>query len=382
MGKTVLVGERLGVLWIVSGNSGIVCDRISVGLHADKTKETIRIQRQETCLTMRMRITIPGYRRFFKFSDIRYNLRMINSSGLNGVFTAVLTPLHENGSLAEAELPRLLKFLAERGSSGALLLGTTGEGPSFSPEERVRIVRAGVQIRQEYPYFNILVGSGTPSLEETISINKAVFDLGADGVVVLPPYFFRKASEDGIFEWFSQTLKRSVPPGKAFLVYHIPSLSGINLSLDLFDRLLTSFPEHCIGMKDSSADPNFTRQLGERFGSELKVFNGTDSLFDLALENAAVGCITAMANLRSPDLNRIWEARRQGKVDCAAHERVVRDRRLMERFPPNPPLYKALIHRLHGFPLWRVKPPLVDLTPVQVDTILAQVRSEAPEFSS
>ncbi len=329
-----------------------------------------------------MEITIPGYQRFFKFSDIHYNLYMNDSSEINGVFAAALTPLHENGSLAEEELPGLLKFLAQRGANGALLLGTTGEGPSFSPEERIRIVRAGMQIRREFPHFKILVGSGTPSLEETISINKAVFDLGVDGVVVLPPYFFRNAPEAGIFEWFSQALRRSAPTGKAFLVYHIPSLSGINLSMDFFDRLLTSFPDHCIGMKDSSADPDFARQLGQRFGSALKVFNGTDSLFDLALENAAAGCITAMANLRSPDLRLIWNARRQEKVDLAAKERVVRGRLLMERFPPNPPLYKALIHRLHGFPLWNVRPPLVDLPPAQVETILAQVLSEAPEFSA
>lgn len=382
VGKTVLTGGRLGVFTIVSGSSGMACDVISAGLHAAKARNKTTTQRQKTDLAPCMEITIPGYQRFFKFSDIHYNLYMNDSSEINGVFAAALTPLHENGSLAEEELPGLLKFLAQRGANGALLLGTTGEGPSFSPEERIRIVRAGMQIRREFPHFKILVGSGTPSLEETISINKAVFDLGVDGVVVLPPYFFRNAPEAGIFEWFSQALRRSAPTGKAFLVYHIPSLSGINLSMDFFDRLLTSFPDHCIGMKDSSADPDFARQLGQRFGSALKVFNGTDSLFDLALENAAAGCITAMANLRSPDLRLIWNARRQEKVDLAAKERVVRGRLLMERFPPNPPLYKALIHRLHGFPLWNVRPPLVDLPPAQVETILAQVLSEAPEFSA
>lgn len=319
--------------------------------------------------------------KFFKLIEIRYNLHMTNTSELNGVITAVVTPLNKNGSLAEEELPGLLEFLAKRGSHGALLLGTTGEGPSFSPEERIQIVRAGMIIRQEYPKFKILVGTGTTSLEETIAINKAVFDLGADGVVVLPPYFFRKASEEGIFEWFSQMIRRSLPSDAALLVYHIPSLTGISLSLDFFDQLLTTFPGNVIGMKDSSADRNFALQLGERFGSNLRVFTGTDSLFDLALENSAAGCITAMANLRSPDLRLIWEARQYGNIELSARERVIFGRSIMERFPPNPPLYKTLIHHLHGFPLWSVRSPLIDLTKTQVETILAQVLSEAPEFS-
>lgn len=381
VGKAVRTGGRLGVFGIMSGWSGKNDGVASARAQAEQARTKTRRPSARAVLVTYMEANIPASPEFIKLVDIRYNLYMTDTSELKGVITAALTPLHENGSLAEGELPGLLKFLAERGSHGALLLGTTGEGPSFSPDERVRIVRAGVTVRQEHPQFKILVGTGTPSLEETVALNKAAFDLGADGVVVLPPYFFRKASEDGIYEWFSQILRRSLPSGAALLVYHIPSLTGISLSLDFFDRLLTSFPGHVIGIKDSSADKNFARQLGERFGTNLRVFNGTDSLFDLALENAAAGCITAMANLRSPDLRLIWDARQQGKVDFSVRERVILGRSIMERFPPNPPLYKALIHHLHGFPSWKVRSPLVDLTKTQIETILAHVLAEAPEFS-
>jgi 4-hydroxy-tetrahydrodipicolinate synthase len=93
-------------------------------------------------------------------------------------------------------VPRLLDFLARRGCHGALLLGTTGEGPSFAPEERIAIFRAALEVQQTQPAFRLLAGTGTPSLEETIILTRAAFDLGMDGVVVLPPYYFRKITDN------------------------------------------------------------------------------------------------------------------------------------------------------------------------------------------
>lgn len=368
------------MLDIVSENSVIGSGESSACWQAENARIKIKILNIVDVLEIFMRATIPGTVWFIKFSDIQYNLRMANLGSIYGVIAAALTPLDHDASIADDELPNLLKFLAGRGCHGALLLGTTGEGPSFSPEERIRIVRAGLAIRQEHTDFKILVGTGTPSLEETISINRAVFDMGIDGVVVLPPYYYRKASESGLFDWFNQVIHRSVPSGATCLVYHIPPVSGISLSLDFFERLLSAFPDHDIGIKDSSADPQFACQLGERFGSDLRVFNGTDSLFDLALENSASGCITAMANLRSPDLRLVWEARLDGQVDQSSRTRLERGRALMERFSPNAPLYKALIHCLHRFPLWSVRPPLNDFSKDRVDMILSQVQTDAPEF--
>jgi len=110
------------------------------------------------------------------------------------------------------------------------LMGTTGEGPSFSADERLALLRAGLAVRQEHPDFRLLLGTGTPSLEETVQLTRAAFDLGVDGVVVLPPYYFRKVSDDGLFAWFSQVIQRAVPTNAALLGYHIPSLSGVPLS--------------------------------------------------------------------------------------------------------------------------------------------------------
>jgi 4-hydroxy-tetrahydrodipicolinate synthase len=282
---------------------------------------------------------------------------------LAGVYAAALTPLRpdfaSNFTPDLDSIPLLLDWLAQRGCHGALLLGTTGEGPSFAPQERLAILRAACAVRQRRPDFRLLAGTGTPSLEETIELTRAAFDLGMDGVVVLPPYYFRKVSDEGLFAWFSEVLRRAVPAGGMLLGYHIPPISGVPISPELIERLIGAFPSQFAGLKDSSGDADYARLLGERFGQDLLLLNGTDRLLSLALQAGASGCITALANLCAPDLRRVWDSHRQGQPDGEAQARLNLARSVTERYPPAPPLLKALLSRKHGFPRWAVRPPLL-----------------------
>ena len=94
---------------------------------------------------------------------------------LSGVYAAAVTPLNPDLTPDLAMIPELLAFLAERGAHGALLLGTTGEGPSFSQHEREAIFKAASKVKNKHPEFSLLAGTGTPSLEETIHLNQIVF---------------------------------------------------------------------------------------------------------------------------------------------------------------------------------------------------------------
>ena len=315
-------------------------------------------------------------------TQINYNQVMSSNLPLFGVFAAALTPQKPDFSPDLDALPTLLEFLAQRGCHGALLLGTTGEGPSFAPEERLEIFKAAQPVRQVHPRFRLLAGTGTPSLKETIDLTRVAFDAGMDGVVVLPPYYFRKVSDDGLFAWFSQVIRRSVPVGGALLGYHIPPVTGVPLSLDLLARLKDAYPEQFAGIKDSSTDPDHARRLGERFGKDLMVYSGMDSLFSLALQNSACGCITAMANLRSPDSRLVWDAHQANTTEDAAQKRLDLARALMDRYPPNPPLYKALVARLYGLPRWDVRPPLLALSSDLEEKILQEAISSVEGFTT
>ncbi len=291
---------------------------------------------------------------------------------LAGVYAAAVTPLKPDSTLDLETVPVLLRFLASRGCHGALLFGTTGEGPSFSSKERETFMRSVRVYRQQLPGFKLLAGTGTPSLSESIDLTKLAFDLGYNGVVVLPPYYFRKATDEGLFTWFSELIKKAVPAKGHLLGYHIPSATGVGFSLDLLARLKDAFPTQFAGIKDSSHDDAFATALGQRFGKDLLVLNGTDSYFHHALKNHAQGAITAPANLISEDLREIWDLYQEGKDPTEAQAHVAKQRHILEKYMPFPPILKAFLHRQHGMPRWSVKPPLEEMNEKKLEEALKE----------
>lgn len=291
---------------------------------------------------------------------------------LAGVYAAAVTPLRGD-KLDLESLPALLRFFAERGCHGALLFGTTGEGPSFSPKEREALLRSARAYRHQLPNFRLLAGTGTPSLSETIDLTKLAFDLGYDGVVTLPPYYFRKAGEDGLFAWFSEVIRKAVPTGGSLLGYHFPALAGVGFSLDLLARLKDAFPNQFAGIKDSSHDESFAAALGARFNSDLLVLNGTDSMLHHALLHGAQGAITAPANLISMGLREVWDVFQAGGDPAAAQAEVTRIRHILEAYPPFPPTLKTALHRLYNFPRWNIRPPLEELSAKNLEDLMAQL---------
>jgi 4-hydroxy-tetrahydrodipicolinate synthase len=286
---------------------------------------------------------------------------MLTFHPLAGIYAAALTPLNPNGTLDLRSIPTLMSFLESRGCDGALFFGTTGEGPSFSPSERQAVMRAAADVRRQMPGFRLLAGTGTPSLGESIELTRMAFTLGFDGVVVLPPYYFRKVSESGLFAWYSELIRQAVPQDKYLLGYHIPGLTGVGFTIELLLRLKTAFPRQ------------FAGGLGDYFGMDLLVLNGTDSFFQLALENNAQGCITAPANLISPDLRLVWDAFRARKNIDDLQARVTVQRHLLEKYPPFPPVLKALIHRLYQLPRWGLRLPLEPISPALEEQLLAEL---------
>ncbi|HJS17262.1 MAG TPA: dihydrodipicolinate synthase family protein [Anaerolineales bacterium] len=307
---------------------------------------------------------------------------MTSQHPLAGVYAAAVTPLRpaspneEDGdsTLDLESVPALLDFLASRGCHGAVLFGTTGEGPSFSPREREEVMRVACAHRKKLPDFRLIAGTGTPSLSETIELTRLAFDLGFEAALVVPPYYFRTATEAGLFNWFSELIRRAVPTDQYLLGYHFPRVAGVGFSIELLSRLKDAFPAQFAGIKDSSHDADLARSLGNQFGSDLVVLTGTDTYLELAMQNQAAGCITAPANILSPDLREIWEGMRTGGDISEPQGRVEQHRHILEKYPPYPPALKALLHRLHGFHRWTVRPPLVEIDRAMEDRLVAEFK--------
>ena len=162
------------------------------------------------------------------------------------------------------------------------------------------------------------------------------------------------------------------------LGYHFPNVAGIGFSLELLTRLKDAFPTQFAGIKDSSHDAELAHNLGQKFGSDLVVLTGTDSYLQFAMQNQAAGCITAPANLISANLREVWNLMNEGKDATHAQARVKEQREVLEKYPPFPSTLKALLHRLHGFPRWSVKPPLESI-PEETEERVVQEWSESGE---
>jgi 4-hydroxy-tetrahydrodipicolinate synthase len=299
---------------------------------------------------------------------------MTSSHPLAGVYAAAVTPLKTDSTLDLESVPQLMTFLASRGCHGIVLFGTTGEGPSFSPSERETLMRFVRAQRDQMPGFRLIARTGTPSLSESIELTKLAFDLGYDAALVVPPYYFRKATDDGLFAWFSELIQKAVPSDQYILGYHFPNVAGIGFSIELLARLKDAFPNQFAGIKDSSHDADLARNLGEKFGDDLVALTGTDTYLKMAMENKAAGCITAPANIISPDLREVWDGMRAGKDISTAQERVNHQRHILEKYPPFPPTLKALMHRLHRFPKWAVKPPLETIPPEMEEKVVQELQ--------
>lgn len=303
-------------------------------------------------------------------------------TSMAGVYAAAVTPIHEDGSLDLESFPGYLDFLADRGCHGALILGTTGEGPSFSPQERQAILTAAIGVHSIQREFSLFAGTGTPSLQETISLTKSAFDLGYQAVVVLPPYYYKRVSDNGLFSWFCALIKQAVPRHGSLFVYHIPAVSGVGISLELLYRLKSTFPDQLLGIKDSSGDPNYSKMLLKEFRSDLTILTGNDRLLMETLNEGGSGCITALANTHSPIIRQLWDRFHHSENTSPTQEYISQVRTAAEKHGPFPPLIKALLPLQHNLPAWSVRPPLLPLSKDQADVVLHELQSIKYEAKS
>jgi len=191
----------------------------------------------------------------------------------------------------------------------------------------------------------------------------------------LPPYFFRKAGDEGLLEWFDLLIRRAVPEGGYVLGYHIPNQSGVALSPDLLARLKDAHPQKFAGIKDSSGDPDYAVSLGGRFGADLLVLTGNDRLLLHALEHHAGGAITAGNNLYSRLARQVWNIFNQNGDAIESQEALSQRRAVLDHYTPCPSILKAMMHRMFGFERWAVCPPLRPVTAQAEETCLQELRA-------
>jgi 4-hydroxy-tetrahydrodipicolinate synthase len=246
----------------------------------------------------------------------------------NGIYAAVLTPMHADLTCDHKKLASHCFELINRGCTGVALFGTTGEGPSFSLLERLEILQSlideGLNPRK------IILANGSSGIPDTIQLGTTCVKYGCAALLVAPPSFYKNVSDDGVIAFYRKIIQEIDNPNLRIILYHIPQLSGVPISLKIIETLRSEFPETVIGIKESEGNFPFTKSILEKF-PDFKVYVGKEKYIIESVHLGGAGAITGLANLY-PEL--ICSLYTQGKTTNI----------------PNPALLETIVAALQGIP--------------------------------
>jgi len=292
-----------------------------------------------------------------------------------GLVAPILTPFNDDLSVATDLYVGHALDLIDKGCVALAPFGTTGEALSVGIEERVAaldaLIAAGVDPKQLIP------GTGLTNLPDTLRLTNHALDSGCRAVMTLPPFYIKDAHDDGLFAYYERLISSVGPDALKLILYHIPQVAGVGLSIELVARLRREFPDNVVGIKDSSGDWSNTRQLFDIDG--LTVWPGSELPLVEALELGAPGCISATANVNTEQIVAVISAHRDGdeKRTLQVHSSVSEYRRALQGFGLIA-AQKHLLAESTGDPRWRnVRPPLLNLPRVagrSLDATMASLR--------
>jgi 4-hydroxy-tetrahydrodipicolinate synthase len=287
----------------------------------------------------------------------------LKDNRFTGVLPAALTPLKEDLTPDDGLLAQHCKWLLANGSSGLAVLGTTGEANSFSLKERIRIVESLVEAG--VPGEKLLPGTGSCSLTDAVELTRVAVNAGAGGVLMLPPFYYKNPSDEGLYAFFSEVIQRVGDDRLQIYVYHFPQMSATPISYNLIEMLLKAYPDTVAGMKDSSGVVENMTGAVKNFPG-FHVLSGADDLMLPVLQAGGAGAITACANVCSAPLSAVHAGFRSGQDVSALQAQVTAVRQTVAGFPLSAAL-KQLMARHSGDQRWlRVRPPLMVLSDAQV----------------
>jgi 4-hydroxy-tetrahydrodipicolinate synthase len=299
------------------------------------------------------------------------------SQRIRGVLAPVATPFKPDLSPDSKRFIAHCRWLLSQ-NCGLAPFGTTSEANSMSAKERMTLldalVRAGIDPLRMMP------GTGCCSIAETVEFTEHALTHGCAGVLMLPPFYYKNVSEEGLYRYFSEVVQRVGDARLRIYFYHIPPVAIVGITPNLVERLLAAYPTAIAGMKDSSGDWNNTKTFlafSTTAGAArtFDVFVGSESFLLANMRNGGVGTISATANVNPAAIHQLYAAcvgqskfeNRDSKLEQQQTRlNVVREVFSSTKFPSMIAALKQAIAIYRNDPEWtRVRPPLVELTAEQ-----------------
>ncbi|HXU88384.1 MAG TPA: dihydrodipicolinate synthase family protein [Methylomirabilota bacterium] len=289
---------------------------------------------------------------------------------ISGVLSPVVTPFKADLSPDAEQFIRQCRWLLSQ-NVGLAVFGTNSEANSLSTEEKIelldRLIAAGIDPARMMP------GTGCCALTDSVRLTRHAVKLGCGGVLMLPPFYYKGVSDDGLFRSFAEVVERVGDAGLRVYLYHIPPVSNVPITLPLVERLLKAYPGVIAGAKDSSGDWNNTKAMLDRFApAGFDVFPGAETFLLAGMRHGGAGCISATANVNPAAIARLYDSWRAPDAD-AQQQRLDEIRATFAKYPMIPALKAAVAH-WSGIAEWAtVRPPLVALTPAQASALVSDL---------
>lgn len=285
---------------------------------------------------------------------------------LAGVLSPVVTPFKDDLSPDPERLVQHCRWLLSQNVNLAVF-GTTSEANSLSVEEKIslldQLVDAGIESSR------LLSGTGHCALTDTVKLTAHAVSLGCAGMLMLPPFYYKDVSDDGLYRSFAEVIERVGSDDLRVYLYHIPPIAHVGIPPHLVERLVTQYPKTVVGIKDSSGDWDNTDALLQLGLDDFRVFAGSETFLLQNMRGGGAGCISATANINPAAIHELYENWQSEKAETMQAD-LDAVRSTVQKYPMIPAL-KSIIGNLRGEAQWEtVRPPLLALADDQKSELL------------
>lgn len=292
---------------------------------------------------------------------------------IEGVLSPVVTPFKRDLSPDAERFVKHCRWLMKSGCAGLAVFGTNSEANSMSVEEKLELLEA--LVKGGVPAAALMPGTGHCALSDSVRMTREAVRLGCGGVLMLPPFYYKGVSDEGLFRNFSEVIERVGDERLRLYLYHIPPVSQVGISLALIERLLKRYPGIVAGAKDSSGDWANTKAMLDNFkDAGFDVFPGSEVFLLDGLRAGGKGCITATGNVNPGPISEVFKNWRGPDAD-KLQAGINVTRKIMQKVPMIPAL-KAVTAHFANDPAWKtVRPPLTELTAGEEQQVLSELKA-------
>jgi 4-hydroxy-tetrahydrodipicolinate synthase len=292
---------------------------------------------------------------------------------IEGVLSPVITPFTKDYAPDAERFVRHCRWLLKSGCAGLAVFGTNSEANSLSVSEKRRLLEKLVD--GGVPASALMPGTGHCALSDSIELTRAAVEIGCAGVLMLPPFYYKGVSDEGLYRNFAEVIERVGDERLQVYLYHIPPVSQVSISLNLIERLLGKYPGIVAGVKDSSGDWANTKAMLDNFAKGgFDVFAGSEVFLLDNMRNGGKGCITATGNINPGPIANVYKNWRSTEAD-KLQAGITATRKIVQKQPMIPALKSAVAH-FGNDPQWKTcRPPLVELTAPQEEQLITDLKA-------